>query len=937
MANGADNVIEIRLVAVDEGVGKALGQLNQGLAQTEQGAARVRREFGAFSGGATGTVRAVRLLGIGILSELDPALASTALRLNQAAIGTRLLGGAMGGPLLIAIATAVVGVGLYLRNLNQVIERQAQFNIAIRALDTGPALARLRELSLELEKTRLAGQGVLTGLQGMGQLLTRAEFGRFGSSLLEGLLGSMVAGIPTFITGFIGALVQGLTQAAGPLAGVAKTIFGPILAFMEGLGENVSNMVQKFFEPFRKALKDLRDKDVREAIEAFEKARRPEAAAATATANAALAATMARIVAQEAELGEPIWLKLRMTEAERVRQEVERMRGALEALRQEEIRAAQATSAQQRQALIGRARGAIPDTRAGREALGREIARIDAELGPRLDAQIAQINAQVDRQIRQLDDRLFTETNRTFIKLATQATQAGFAVVGALDRAIRDASAQLDEDERVDFLLGLGPNLPDAAVRRIVHIQRQISERLREMRQRGVDVGTAPTGLEALLSGGAGLPVLAGGRFEQRIGEEVRFLQDLQDAVDAAFRRGGVAGRTEEQAVADIKKRAFELGMAITPAFEEGLREGVRTSRRIQGLQLLPPDLETTLKLRFEELKTRFKSLGLTFSDLVIRGRVERDTQREAEDEMDRIGTVLEVAIKTRLRALARQAEELGEDIPAAILVGIERAAREEGRTRLQLEGLEAPLRAEIARLQRIAQDPTRTLDEQATAGIQAALRRMRLELGTFGQNVEEAMRGVAETIGRGVGDLLFNVVTGQFEKLSDVWTNFWQGLARIATNTTQKLIERLVLEWILGQTRIQGLAGGFSLGGLFSFFGSIFGFGGGGGAAAGVADIAGLIPAFQRGGLVTRPSFALLGEAGPEAVIPLNRAGQALGAIGGTGMGGVTVINLMKEEELAAIVSQEIGRGREVVVVDVLENIRSNKTLRRGLQRFGR
>jgi hypothetical protein len=34
-------------------------------------------------------------------------------------------------------------------------------------------------------------------------------------------------------------------------------------------------------------------------------------------------------------------------------------------------------------------------------------------------------------------------------------------------------------------------------------------------------------------------------------------------------------------------------------------------------------------------------------------------------------------------------------------------------------------------------------------------------------------------------------------------------------------------------------------------------------------------------GGIVTRPTFALIGEAGPEAVIPLNRAG---------GMGNITI-----------------------------------------------
>ena len=40
-------------------------------------------------------------------------------------------------------------------------------------------------------------------------------------------------------------------------------------------------------------------------------------------------------------------------------------------------------------------------------------------------------------------------------------------------------------------------------------------------------------------------------------------------------------------------------------------------------------------------------------------------------------------------------------------------------------------------------------------------------------------------------------------------------------------------------------------------------------------------IPAMANGGIVTSPTLALIGEAGPEAVVPLNRA---------NGMGGVTI-----------------------------------------------
>jgi hypothetical protein len=56
------------------------------------------------------------------------------------------------------------------------------------------------------------------------------------------------------------------------------------------------------------------------------------------------------------------------------------------------------------------------------------------------------------------------------------------------------------------------------------------------------------------------------------------------------------------------------------------------------------------------------------------------------------------------------------------------------------------------------------------------------------------------------------------------------------------------------------------------------------GGVTVGVPDI----PLLATGGIVTRPTLAVVGEAGPEAVIPLNRAGGML-----AGTGGNTTVNI--------------------------------------------
>ncbi len=60
------------------------------------------------------------------------------------------------------------------------------------------------------------------------------------------------------------------------------------------------------------------------------------------------------------------------------------------------------------------------------------------------------------------------------------------------------------------------------------------------------------------------------------------------------------------------------------------------------------------------------------------------------------------------------------------------------------------------------------------------------------------------------------------------------------------------------------------------------------------------------KGGIVTRPTLAMVGEAGPEAVIPLNKRNTA-----GFGGGGVTIIvnGDVSGEELVEKVGNQLTR----------------------------
>lgn len=70
-------------------------------------------------------------------------------------------------------------------------------------------------------------------------------------------------------------------------------------------------------------------------------------------------------------------------------------------------------------------------------------------------------------------------------------------------------------------------------------------------------------------------------------------------------------------------------------------------------------------------------------------------------------------------------------------------------------------------------------------------------------------------------------------------------------------------------------------------------------GLAAFAAIAAAQMTGLAQGGIVTRPTRALIGESGPEAIIPLNRAG-------GFGLGGITMNVYSNDPDM---ISRELGR----------------------------
>ncbi len=89
---------------------------------------------------------------------------------------------------------------------------------------------------------------------------------------------------------------------------------------------------------------------------------------------------------------------------------------------------------------------------------------------------------------------------------------------------------------------------------------------------------------------------------------------------------------------------------------------------------------------------------------------------------------------------------------------------------------------------------------------------------------------------------------------------------------------------------------GGINLGGISALIGAFTGGGGELPAGAGIT-FADNIPKLQEGGIVRRPTIGLVGEAGPEAVVPLDEEGGGAGGIGQTVIVNITEPTFLDDE----------------------------------------
>lgn len=152
----------------------------------------------------------------------------------------------------------------------------------------------------------------------------------------------------------------------------------------------------------------------------------------------------------------------------------------------------------------------------------------------------------------------------------------------------------------------------------------------------------------------------------------------------------------------------------------------------------------------------------------------------------------------------------------------------------------------------------------------------------------------------RKLGENLLLIITQIKTWISDAWKALWEGLGAVVTYTFDgiKNAVKSSVNWVIGKINALITKINEATAKIAGFVGI-------------TAPVIPTIPSLAAGGIVSRPTLALIGEAGPEAVVPLTGRGMA-----GAGIGGITV-NINGGYYLSEEAALDMGN----TIIEVLKN----------------
>ena len=182
-------------------------------------------------------------------------------------------------------------------------------------------------------------------------------------------------------------------------------------------------------------------------------------------------------------------------------------------------------------------------------------------------------------------------------------------------------------------------------------------------------------------------------------------------------------------------------------------------------------------------------------------------------------------------------------------------------------------------------------------AGKQAGDAYRKSLVASLNNELNDALANAVKGIGDVIGETLASV-------LSDEKVNPFKGIITIIAESIRQLGQALIAFGIAKKLATEAFKSANPMAIIAGGIGLI---------AAGTAlkSLINKAPKFAEGGLVTGPTLGLVGEAGPELIIPLNRADQFLNNDDGGGSPDIIEFILRGNNLLAAIDRNKISRGR--------------------------
>lgn len=342
---------------------------------------------------------------------------------------------------------------------------------------------------------------------------------------------------------------------------------------------------------------------------------------------------------------------------------------------------------------------------------------------------------------------------------------------------------------------------------------------------------------------------------------------------------------------------------------------------------------------------------AFSYQDEDYLAEFERNLYVELDGHMQRLAAIKELsAVKTETSKV--ELEQLDAQVQAYLKYqeGIEKAldsAELQLRQKISLIGLskeEAELTKFIYDLEKKMGATRSQLNEEQAAQFETILELRREELALMEQkSLEDEKQKVAMSKVQAVSSAMATETVGALKSIVNGTKTASEAFRDMALNIIQQIMDILI--W---QPLIQSLTsafssaltpatvpGGSATGAFGSFVGSLFGFQKGGAFSAG-----NIIP-FANGGVVNSPTMfgmsggrtGLMGEAGPEAIMPLKRGSD--GKLGVEGGGNVTVHQTFNfsangDESVKKIIAQAAPKIAQMTEAKIINSRQRGGQMRR-------